>query len=82
MGRQCVVMFESRICFYVIHCVHWLHEHTALHIMLTLYIYIYIRGSSDFKYRLGIALQCHVTVTEALVSCASHARHIDITTRA
>jgi hypothetical protein len=70
MGRQCVVMFESRICFYVIHCVHWLHEHTALHnIMLTLH-------------RLGIALQCHVTVTEALVSCASHARHIDITTRA
>ena len=54
----------------VIHCVHWLHEHTALHnIMLTLH-------------RLGIALQCHVTVTEALVSCASHARHIDITTRA
>ena len=38
MGRQSVVMFESRICFYVIHCVHWLHEHTALHnIMLTLY---------------------------------------------
>lgn len=70
MGRQqSVVMFESRICFYVIHCVHWLHEHTALHIMLTLH-------------RLGIALQCHVTVTEALVSCASHARHIDITTRA
>jgi hypothetical protein len=48
MGRQqSVVMFESRICFYVIHCVHWLHEHTALHnIMLTLH-------------RLGIALQCH-----------------------
>jgi hypothetical protein len=71
MGRQqSVVMFESRICFYVIHCVHWLHEHTALHnIMLTLL-------------RLGIALQCHVSVTEALVSCASHARHIDITTRA
>ena len=37
MGRQSVVMFESRICFYVIHCVHWLDEHTALHnIMLTL----------------------------------------------
>jgi hypothetical protein len=68
MGRQqSVVMFESRICFYVIHCVHWLHEHTALHnIMLTLL-------------RLGIALQCHVSVTEALVTVSLQATRATFT---
>eukprot|EP01046_Picozoa_sp_COSAG06_P049294 COSAG06_NODE_7559_length_2459_cov_6.489831_2_plen_75_part_00 len=60
MGRQCVVMIESRICFYVIHCIHWLHERTTLHYILTLY-------------RLGVTLQCHVSVTEALVVQATRA---------